>query len=274
MAPAAASQSERDAVGVEDRDDGDGTEIVDDGERQQEGAQRDGQPAANDGQYGQCEGDVRRHGDAPARQRAVGHRRVHGHEDARRHDHAADRRSRRDHRLADLRERAEDELVLELEPDDEEEHRQQAVGCPDSQREVEVQRDWADLEVHEGEVRVGPRGVGPHQCDCRGDQQQHAADGLVAQALAEVAELEDRRSAQELVGAAHHGAFRLADMRACIADQASRRTRAFGCSLRDLNPPTWRPPARRRSGPSPRDPPGSSRRRGCGSRRRRAGGGA
>ena len=200
--------------------------------------------------------------------------RVDGHEDARRHDHAADRCSRRDHRLADLRERAEDELVLELEPDDEEEHRQQAVGRPDSQREVEVQRDWADLEVHEGEVRVGPRGVGPHQCDCRGDQQQHAADGLVAQALAEIAELEDRRSAQELVGAAHHGAFRLADMRACIADQASRRTRAFGRSLRDLNPPTWRLPARRRSGPSPRDRPGSSRRRGRGSRRRRAGGGA
>ncbi len=70
-------------------------------------------------------------------------------------------RGRRDDGLAHLRERAEDELVLQLQPDDEEEDREQAVGRPDAQREVQVEGDRADLEVDEVEVRVAPTGSWP-----------------------------------------------------------------------------------------------------------------
>ena len=52
---------------------------------------------------------------------------------------------------------ARDELALELEPGDEEEDGEQAVGRPGAQREVQVQRLGPDAGVAQLQVGVAPR---------------------------------------------------------------------------------------------------------------------
>ena len=68
---ASASGSTVRRVGVEDRDDGDGEQVVDDGEGEQERAQGGGQVGADHRQHGEREGDVGGGRDRPAGQRAV-----------------------------------------------------------------------------------------------------------------------------------------------------------------------------------------------------------
>ena len=61
------------------------------------------------------------------------------HEDHGGHHHAADRRDDRQRRAARIAQVARDELALELEPDHEEEDRQQPVGRPAAQGQIQVQ---------------------------------------------------------------------------------------------------------------------------------------
>src|SRR3712207_7797130 len=53
---------------------------------------------------------------------------------------------------------------------DEEEDRQQPVGSPGAQRQVQVQRGRADGEADQRLVPVRPRRVGPEQGEQRGDR--------------------------------------------------------------------------------------------------------
>ena len=105
------------------------------------------------------------------------------HEEQRRADHAADRRGDRQRGPARIAQVAGDELPLELQPGDEEEDRQQPVGGPGAQRQVQVQRGRADAVSRSAAYDVGHGGVRPHQRDHRGDEQQRPADRLLAQDL-------------------------------------------------------------------------------------------
>ena len=90
-----------------------------------------------------------------------------------------------------------DELALEFQPDDEEEDRQQPVGRPRRDAQAQMQRLRADRELRDRVVGVRPRRVGPHQRRARGDQQQDAADGLLAQDLGEPLGLRPRPAGQQ-----------------------------------------------------------------------------
>ncbi len=83
---------------VENRDDGDGAEVVDDRQRQQEHLERERHPVAEQRQHAEREGDVGRRRDRPAGRQsrlAPGH----GEVDQRRHEHPADRRHAGQHQL-------------------------------------------------------------------------------------------------------------------------------------------------------------------------------
>ena len=75
---------------------------------------------------------------------------------------------------------AGDQLALDLQPDDEEEHRHQPVVDPMTQ--VQVQAGEIDAGVPEGLV-AAERDVGPHQRRDGADEERDAADGLVVQEL-------------------------------------------------------------------------------------------
>ena len=149
------------SLGVEDRDDDDGQQVVDHGEGEQEGAQRARQVGADHRQDGEGEGDVGGRRDRPAAQRAVRAAEVEQHEEQRGHGHAADRRGDRQRGPARLAQVAGDELALELEARDEEEDRQQAVGRPGAERQVQVQRRRARRGCRAAPRRPRPRGSSP-----------------------------------------------------------------------------------------------------------------
>ena len=124
-------RAEREVVGVEDGDDGDGEQIVDDGKRQQEGAQRTRQVRGQHGQDRHCECDVGgdRHRPAVEVLGATGGE-GDGDVDRGRHDHSADGRGDRQRRPPRIAQVSCDELPLEFETDHEEEDGEQPVGCP------------------------------------------------------------------------------------------------------------------------------------------------
>jgi hypothetical protein len=183
---------------------GTSAEVVDDGQREQEGAQRDREPAAHDRQHGEGEGDVGRHRDPPADE---GVALVEGQDDRdveqRRQRHAPERRDDGDDGLGAVRQRSQDELVLELEARHEEEHRQQAVGGPDGEAQVEVQRRRADGDLGELGVGLPPGRVGPDEGDHGGDQQQRAADRLAPQRLQDVRPLREGQPVEHDPGLGH-----------------------------------------------------------------------
>ena len=168
-------------VGVEERDDDDREQVVDDGEREQEGPQRRRQERAQDGQDGQRERDVRRRGDGPATQCGAARAEVDGDEDQCRNDHASDGSDDRDRRSARVAQVAGDELTLQLEAGDEEEDGQQTVGSPRAEGQVEVQRLRADPGVTQRRVGVAEAAVGEHDRERGGGEQEEAADGLLSQ---------------------------------------------------------------------------------------------
>ena len=83
-------RGKRQLRGIEERDDDDGAEVVDDGERQQEDLQRRRNARAEQRQHADGEGNVGGGGNGPAAQ-GDGVTPVDGDVDQRRHDHAAER---------------------------------------------------------------------------------------------------------------------------------------------------------------------------------------
>ena len=168
------SASGREVAGVEDRDDDDGAQVVDDGERRQEHLERQRHAAAERRQHAQREGDVGGGGDRPALERR-GIAPVDRHVDQRRHGHAAHRADHRQGDLRRLRQRALDDLALDLEPDQQEEERHQAVVDPEQDRLVEDERSQREAEADPQQAvdGVGERRVGEHEGSDRGNQQRH-----------------------------------------------------------------------------------------------------
>ena len=237
--------------GVEDRDDRDRDEVVDDRKGQQERAQRRGQVRPDDGEHGQREGDVRRRGDRPPAQgRAVAAQcQDDADEDERRHDDPA-HGGRDGHRgLGHRAQLADEELALELEPGDEEEDREQAVGRPVPERQPQVAPLGPHVGVSQGLVGLAPRAVREDQRRDRGTEQQGPADRLGAQRLGDVLALGPRRTTQDGAALARggrvgHGLLlvvgRDAPWGRCFgADQTSRRSAG---SLARVH---GRPPVRR-----------------------------
>ena len=119
-------------------------------------AERD--PVAQQRQHAEGEGDVRRHGDAPAAvPRPAGvQRRV----EQRRHDHSAERSRDGQRRLPDGGELAGEHLALDLEADDEEEHRHQPVVDQMVQRDRRGPGADGETERRLPEMLVGLRSRG------------------------------------------------------------------------------------------------------------------
>ena len=195
--------AEVESVRVEDGDDDDGTEIVHDCESEQESTQGKRKHSPDDREHGKGKRDVGCHRDAPAAGCAISRGDIHDHEDRGRQDHSAKRGSDRHHCLGRLRESAQDEFVLELEPGDEEEHGEQSIGSPGAQTQVEPERFWAYLEVDEICIGVTPGRVCPDQCDdCHGEQQD-SADGFVTKLTAQPLALEQGWARKDLLS--RHG---------------------------------------------------------------------
>ena len=136
--------------------------------------------AGDEREHAERERDVGRHRDAPAPwpPRPPGCTRE---VQERRDDHAADRRDHRQRRLPPVAQLAEDQLALDLEPDDEEEDRHQPVVDPVPQVELELRSARAGSPsgvCQSGVVARLPRRVGPHERDRRGHEEQDPARGL------------------------------------------------------------------------------------------------
>ncbi len=174
--------------GEQDSDQGDGTEVVDDGEAEQQHPQRGGHVRPRQGQHAECEGDVGGDGDRPA-VRGPGRAPADRQEHQRGNDHAAEGRGDRQHGGPAVRQLPDDQLAFELKTGDEEEHREQPVGHPSPGAQL-VQMQPGRAEAHAGlpHVMVTAAGeVGPQQGDHGGGQQQEPAGGLLAEELGELA---------------------------------------------------------------------------------------
>ena len=150
---------------------------------------------------GEGEGDVGRRRDGPAPEHvtfAAGQQRR-THEEQRGHRDTAHRGRDRQRRLAAVGQVAGHELALELDPRDEEEERQQAVGGPRPEAEVEVEGLRADDVVTQGDVGVLPGRVRPDESDHGGAEEQRAADSLGPERRRDVARLRPRPAFQQVV---------------------------------------------------------------------------
>ena len=175
-------RSWREVVGVEDGDDDDGEQVVDHGQGQQERTQGGRQMAGQHREHRQRERDIggsrHRPADHVLRMAAC---QVDHHEDRRGHQHAADRRQDRQRGPARIAQIAGDELALELQSDDEEEDRQEAVGRPRRDAQPQMQRFGAERELRHRLIGVRPRRISPPDSHSRCDEQQHAANGFLTQ---------------------------------------------------------------------------------------------
>lgn len=180
----------------EDGDDEDGAEVVDDSQRQQERAQRGGQVGADNGEDREREGDVRRHRYGPALEASAADR---GGEcvEGGRHRHAADGRDNGQGGGGGGAQLADDELAFQLDPGDQEEQSQQAVGRPMADREIEAEGRYAEVEVAYPLVHLAPRAVRPDERDDGGGEQDEPADRLRAQGLGDGLALRPRQQAED-----------------------------------------------------------------------------
>jgi hypothetical protein len=166
-------------VGIKDCDDQDGAQIVDDGERRQEDFQGKRHATAERGQDAQRKGDVGGGRDRPAAQR---HRvaPVEGDVEGGRHGHAADGAGDRQRHLRGLRQRTLHDLALDLQANQQEEERHQAVVDPQQQRLVEIDElpGEAKPDVEQALDRAGERRIGEHQRQQRRHQERQRRGGF------------------------------------------------------------------------------------------------
>ena len=167
-------------AGIEHGDDDDGADVIDDGGRGQEDAQLDRDARAQHRDQGHREGGIGRHGYAPAVR--PGPRGNDERVEQRRHGHAADRCGDRQCRRAPGSQVADREFALDLQPDDEEEDRQQRVVDPVQQRHPETggPERKAEIRMPEGLEAGAVAGIVEHDGQDRGQQQQHAGRGRPA----------------------------------------------------------------------------------------------
>ena len=163
-----------DALRVDAGDDGERADVVRDREGQDEDAEAKRAAAAEERDHAERERGVGRDHDPPALARVAREREV----GERGHDHPADRRRDRNADTAAVAELAHVELAADLEPDDEEEERHQAVVHPVAEvlREHPVAEPERELRAPELLVGIAPRPVRPHERhEHRGEQGDGAA---------------------------------------------------------------------------------------------------
>ena len=180
---------ELDASRIEDRNDRNRPKVVNDREGQKEGAQGQRELPSEEGEDGECEGDVGRHRHAPATEGAPVSRHVEGDVEQRGGDHPAKRGGDRHNGTGWLGERTVLELVLQLKADHKEEEGEQAVGNPCPHRQIKVQfrgsyTELADTFICTGERRVCEQ----HPRSCR-DEDQRATKRLVLEEVGNTAPL-------------------------------------------------------------------------------------
>jgi len=147
------------------RDQRDRGEVVNDRQRQQQHAHSGRQRRADEREDAEGEGDVGRDGDRP-RPAVGGGATRHGDCEQRWHDHPAGRREEGQRGRAAVGELSDRELALELQPGDEEEQRQQPVGDPVAERQMQLEPAGTELRLGIPHRRVaGVRDVRPHECD-------------------------------------------------------------------------------------------------------------
>src|SRR5690606_41354282 len=113
------------ALAEQNGEQGDGAQVVDNGQGQQEDAQRRGQTAPHHGENGQGEGDVGRQRNGPSL-RGAAQRSGDGQIDQARNRHAAQRRQNGQGQLLGIAEFALQDLIFDFKADDQEEERHQA----------------------------------------------------------------------------------------------------------------------------------------------------
>jgi hypothetical protein len=176
-------------LGVEERDDAEGPDVVGHRHRQQEQPQRRREGRPRDREHAQQEGGVGRDDDAPGPGRLA--RRVEDQEEQGRHGQARDRCHQRHGRALGVGEAAHLELSPQLQADDEEEEHHQAVvdPVPQVQRQLVVTEAQGELGVPEGLVGLAPGGVRPGQRQHGGGEEQCGGRGLPAQEAAQRCDL-------------------------------------------------------------------------------------
>ena len=168
----------RDVARVEEGYDDDGPDVVDDRNCGQKDLEAEGRAAPKQGEHAQREGDVRRHRDSPSGG-AFG-RRIEGCEYEGGHDHPPNRGDNGERRTARRGQLASHQLSLDLQANDEEEHRHQRVVDPEM--EGFLDEESADAEPHlggpEALVAALPRRVCPDHRGNRARHEHNAPGGL------------------------------------------------------------------------------------------------
>src|SRR5699024_10977419 len=98
--------------------------------------------------------------------------------DSGRNRHPSDGCKHRDAGLPHVTQAADNELVLELDPDHEEEDCEQTVGSPGAEGQIEVQRGWPQHGLDHREVRVPDGRARPDKRKGSCGDQQRTAGGL------------------------------------------------------------------------------------------------
>ena len=170
-------------------------------------------------------------------------------EEQRGHRHAADGGGHGQGRPPRVAQVAGDELALELQSGDEEEDRQQPVGRPGAQGQVQVQRRRADAGVAQGLVAGAPRGSWPRRARRRPRRAagRRRRSPCAAPRRSRLASVQDprpkRRVGAVVTGAAPGRRGRFED----VADQTSRRTGRPGYRASSSRTPAERPASPRRT---------------------------
>lgn len=159
-------------------------EVVDDGEGQQERAQGGRQVGGEDREDREDEGDIGGHRHRPPVQAPAACRGDHAIQGGR-HGHSAHRGDHRQCRGRGSAQLADDQFTLELDPGDQEEHREQTVRRPVPHRQVQAECRYPEVDIPYLLVRPAPRAVRPHQRHYRGGKEYQATDGLGAQCTRE-----------------------------------------------------------------------------------------
>ena len=185
-------------IRIEDGDDGDGEEIVDHSEGQQKRAQRSGQVGRQHREHRKRERDVGGDRHRPSVEVfGAACRQIDPDVDGGRHHHSADGGGDRQGGTAWITQISCDELAFEFQADDEEEDRQQSVGRPRRNGQAQMQGFRADRKLRHRAICVSPWRVGPHQRGTRGEEQQDAANGFLAEYLGEALRLRPRAARQQ-----------------------------------------------------------------------------
>jgi hypothetical protein len=174
---------QRKPLRVEERNDEYRADIIGNCQAEQEDVQGEGDsvPQQREEPNGKCDISCARNCPPALSRQPV----VEQSEDERRNRHAANGSIDWQRRLPPRRELPLQQLLLDLQPDKEEEDRHQAVVDPEHQRLGQRQVPVADDEVGEEELLIAcaPRAVCPQERDERAQQQQEPRHRRVLQAL-------------------------------------------------------------------------------------------